>query len=229
MSACYLRTLTATAAILVASAATAPAADLDGPRRSGGYGYEPAGYRPLDIERWTGFYLGGTLGYGWGEGRTAGDIGNLPFDQSGMLGTVHAGYNWQMGMAVVGVEADIGTGDLAASEVTGAGILKTDLNAMGSLRARAGILATPALLLYATGGLAWADFDFRIAGDTARSETFLGYQVGLGGELKVSEQTSLRLEYIYTGLPEERIIHSGMSKSYDPSFGAVRAGLSFKF
>lgn len=208
----------------IAASPPAAAADLDGPR--GGYGY-PA--PRSDIERWTGFYLGGTLGYGWGDGRTSGDIGSFPFEQSGMLGTLYAGYNWQLGRTVLGVEADIGTGDFGASETTGLGTLKSSLNAIGSFRGRAGFLVSPALLVYGTAGLAWADLDYQLVGDSARSETFLGYQVGLGTELMVSDHVTLRLEYLYTGLGNERVIHSGLNNSFEPDFNTVRAGISFKF
>ncbi|MDX2158458.1 MAG: outer membrane beta-barrel protein [Hyphomicrobiaceae bacterium] len=205
----------------------AAAADLDPPRRSA-RSYDEVPYAS-NIERWTGFYLGGTLGYGWGDGRANGSIGAIPFDQSGMVGTLLAGYNWQVGRAVLGVEADIGIGDLGSDEETVLGTFTSRLNSIGSFRGRAGILVSPALLVYGTAGLAWADMDFRIVGAPAQAETFLGWQVGLGSELMVSDHVTLRLEYIYTGLPEERVIHSGLIDSYDPSFGAVRAGVTFKF
>ncbi len=183
----------------------------------------------LNIERWTGFYLGGTLGYGWGDGRTSGDIGTFPFEQSGTLGTVYAGYNWQLGQTVLGIEADIGTGDFGASEVTSRGTLKSSLNAMGSFRGRAGFLISPALLLYGTAGLAWADMDFQYVGEKARSETFMGYQVGIGAELMVTNNVTLRLEALQTGFDTERVIHSGQTNNFEPDFNTVRAGISFKF
>jgi outer membrane immunogenic protein len=207
----------------------ADAADLGRPGEADNYAFATSVDRSGYPASWSGFYIGGTLGYAWGEGRTAGDIGSIRFDQSGVVGLVHAGYNWQAGRAVLGVEADVGTGDLGSATDTAVGRLRTDLNAMGSLRARIGFLAGPALLIYGTAGLAWADFDFDIAGGKARSEAFLGYQVGIGGEYRISDKTSLRLEYIYTGLPEERVHHSGLTNSYDPSFNALRAGISFKF
>lgn len=205
----------------------AAAADLGGERRGPGRYAAPEPY--LEIERWTGFYIGGTLGYGWGDGRTGGDIGAFPFEQSGTVGTIHAGYNWQLGSAVLGVEADLGTGDFGTSETTASGTLKSSLNATGSFRGRAGFLLSPALLLYGTAGLAWADMDFQLVGDKARSETFLGYQVGIGAELMVSSHLTLRLEALHSGFDAERIIHSGMSNTFEPDFNTVRAGVSFKF
>jgi len=206
---------------LAASQGGARAADLGG---------DPNPYPAprLEIERWTGFYLGGALGYGFGTGRASGDIDDFSFDQSGLLGNIYAGFNWQYGRAVFGVEADIGTGDFG-TDSNGLGGLQTSLNAMGSLRGRYGFLVTPALLIYGTAGFAWADMEFQVAGDSGRSETFFGYQYGVGAEFAVSERVALRLEYIFTDLDSERVIHSGGTNIYEPDFNTVRAGISFKF
>lgn len=189
----------------------------------------PAPPPRLEIERWTGFYLGGAAGYGWGEGKAGGDIGSFSFDQDGFLASIYAGYNWQIGRSVLGVEADIGTGDFGTSDSNGIGGLETSLNAIGSLRARYGYLLTPALLIYGTAGVAWADMDFKVVGDSTQSETLFGYQYGAGAELAVSDRVTLRLEYIYTDLDAERIVHAGSTNVYEPDFNTVRAGLSFKF
>ncbi|MGD9802196.1 MAG: outer membrane protein [Hyphomicrobiaceae bacterium] len=181
----------------------------------------------LELERWTGFYLGGALGYGWGQGEATDDFGSFSFDQSGLLGSIYAGYNWQFGRSVFGIEADVGTGDFGTSDDNVG--LRSSLNAMGSMRARYGYLLTPALLIYGTGGVAWADMDFKVLGDSSQSETFFGYQYGGGAELAVSEHVALRLEYIYTNFDSERVIHSGTTNTYEPDFNTVRAGVSFKF
>lgn len=214
---------------LAALAGPTAAADLGGERTGRGGHYPPPPDNYLEIERWTGFYLGGTLGYGWGDGRTSGDIGSFPFEQSGTIGTIYAGYNWQLGRTVLGLEADIGTGDFGTSETTPSGALKSSLNALGSFRGRAGFLVSPALLIYGTAGLAWADMDFQMVGDKARSETFFGYQVGIGAELMVSNNVTLRLEALHTGFDSERVVHSGMTNGFEPDFDTVRAGISFKF
>ncbi len=206
----------------------ATAADLGGARPV----RPPADFappQPYNYDRWSGFYLGGTLGYGWGEGQSKGQLGTFAFDQSGMVGTVFAGHNWQMGSTVFGLEADIGTGGLSAGRFSAGGNFQSELNAMGSLRGRLGFLVTPSLLLYGTAGLGWANMDFNVAGGQSRAETFLGYQVGLGGELMMSSNVALRLEYIYTDFGNERVIHNGQTNIYDPDFSQVRAGISFKF
>ena len=139
-----------------------------------------------DIGPWSGFYLGATAGYGWGQGRADGDLGRIGFDQSGGLGTIFAGYNWQMGRAVIGAEADIGTGSLKSSTVSPIGTFNTELNSNGSIRGRAGLLLTPALLLYGTAGFGWANYDVGIDGFKSQSKTFTGLQVGAGAELMLS-------------------------------------------
>lgn len=211
-----------TCTCLTAAVSQVSAADLGGDPNP-----YPAPMPPprLDIERWTGFYLGGALGYGWGDGEAGGDIGSFSFDQSGLLGSLYAGFNWQMGRAVLGVEADIGTGDFGADT----SVLNSSLNVIGSLRGRAGFLLTPALLVYGTAGVAWADMDFKVVGDSTQSETFFGYQYGAGAEMAVSDNVSLRLEYIYTDLDAEQLVHAGSTNVYEPDFNTVRAGISFKF
>lgn len=217
----------AAATLSTSFAASIQAADLGGaPARKPRY--TPT-YEPLQIERWTGFYLGGTVGYSWGEGRADGAIGAIPFDQDGFTGTILAGYNWQLGRAVLGLETDIGTGNLSSRTTTAFGTLEHDVNWMGSFRARAGMLLSPAVLVYGTAGLAWANMDVGFNGGSHVSQTFWGYQVGAGTEWMMSNNVSLRLEYIYTDLERERVIHSGQTNTYDPDFHTVRAGISFKF
>ena len=57
--------------------------------------------QPLNAYSWAGPYLGGNLGYAWGS------VDNNPTKPSGFAGGVQAGYNWQNGPWVFGVEGDI--------------------------------------------------------------------------------------------------------------------------
>lgn len=222
--------LLALAAATMLTSSAAAAADL-GPYRPGGTRPETTSWAPTQIERWTGFYFGGTIGYGSSTTGVEGTTGTFNFNQTGGLGTLFAGYNWQLGNSVFGLEADIGTGTLGGSAIVGNNTISSELNAMGSLRARAGILTGPALLVYGTAGLAWADMDFKLNGMRA-SETLLGYQVGAGAEMMIAPQWTLRVEYLYTDLDKQRLSHGGLGaaqNTFDPDFHTVRAGLSFKF
>ena len=216
------------AAFALALAAPVLAADLYGGPVRPLDGTPRGGYRPLDLERWTGLYLGGTLGYGFGGVDVSGGSGAFDLDAQGVVGTLFAGYNWQFGRAVLGLEADIGTGWLDDSLGSGLGLVSQDLNVMGSLRARAGYLLTPAFMVYGTAGIAAADYEFRANGVTS-SETLVGYQVGVGTELVIVPNWTLRMEYVYTDLGSETVTHGGLANTYEPDFHTVRAGLSFKF
>ena len=60
---------------------------------------------------WTGFYVGANLGGGLGNAETDFSVGAPAFgiaknSLAGVAGGVQAGYNWQRGPAVLGVEAD---------------------------------------------------------------------------------------------------------------------------
>ena len=145
------------------------------------------------VVSWTGFYAGVHAGYGTGNGNAASvdpgallalfpGVNNLtstasaPFTlgvgQSGGLGGLQAGYNWQAGHLVAGVEADVsvsGIGGRASGSYTlrpvflvgdfdnytGTVTVTQDIDYLGTLRGRLGYASTN-WLLYATGGLAWA-------------------------------------------------------------------------
>src|SRR3978361_492956 len=57
--------------------------------------------QPLNIYSWAGPYLGANLGYTWGS------VDKNQTKPSGFAGGVQAGYNWQSGPWVFGVEGDI--------------------------------------------------------------------------------------------------------------------------
>lgn len=99
-------------------------------------------------------------------------------DRDGFVGGGQIGYNWQLDPKwVIGVEADIqGTGERGTS-VNPLGILsvrvgdntlsaafsttnETSFPWFATFRGRAGFLADPSLLLYATGGLAVGEVKF---------------------------------------------------------------------
>jgi len=59
---------------------------------------------------WTGFFIGGHIGGGWGK-KTWIDLGddnsdNTSYNVSGVLGGVQAGFNYQIASLVAGVEGD---------------------------------------------------------------------------------------------------------------------------
>lgn len=137
---------------------------------------------PAPVMNWTGFYIGGNIGGGWGD-RSVDYSANDPasvslfsavvhgapspssFKSSGVLGGLQLGYNWQAGPNwLVGVETDFDWSGIKGSGTT-TGIVgitnpfsetvEERIKWFGTVRARLGYLATPNLLAYATGGFAY--------------------------------------------------------------------------
>ncbi len=109
---------------------------------------------------WSGFYAGGQLGYG--DANAGGGVSG-----DGILGGVHAGYRYDFGGFVAGIEADYDAADVNL----GGGV---SLDNVARLKLQAGVAAGPALV-YATGGVAQAGIN--LGAGTERDTGWLG---GLG-------------------------------------------------
>jgi len=229
---------------------------------------------------WAGFYAGVNAGGAWGNSDT--NIGcddstfafgpfcrlataqraipfNMSTDQDGFIGGVQAGYNFQRGHMVFGIEADIAWTSIDGSQsVTTAPTLNfptgndsrvsQKLNYLGTVRGRLGYAMHNNFLLFATGGLAYGDvdnryaFEFQTVGGSAtasQSKTKTGWTVGGGGEYSFGHW-SLKGEYLYYDLGEERLsgqfidaVNGPQNVYLNPKFETkgqlVRVGLNFKF
>src|SRR5262245_45699035 len=139
---------------------------------------------PAPVPTWTGFYAGIQFGGGWSDEAVNNNAGNDPAAvlffalpgsapllsaprslQSGAVGGVEAGYNWQWGTNwLVGLEADFsasgmsGTNSATAARFlafTQAETVQQQTDWFGTVRGRLGWLATPNLLLFGTGGFVY--------------------------------------------------------------------------
>ncbi|MBQ1203850.1 MAG: porin family protein [Loktanella sp.] len=118
---------------------------------------------------WTGFYVGGQLGYG--------DVTVSAFenDDDGLIGGVHAGYMFDLGTIVLGAEVDYDLTDITVAE------LESDVDSILRLKARVGYDAG-AFLPYVTGGVVRAN----LSGGEADAE-FDGDFYGAGVAYKFSD------------------------------------------
>jgi len=155
-----------------------------------------------------------TPGFCIGAAVTALPTGGCTVDDDGLDVGGRAGYDWQMGRLLFGVVGDLAfvdhTDSVAAFSTTPAFYTFTrELNWLGGLRARAGF-GGERVLLYGTGGLAWAGIDHSFATSNAVN-TFVededdmawGYQVGGGLEFKFGGKWSAGAEYLWTSLMDE--------------------------
>jgi outer membrane immunogenic protein len=171
----------AIAALTAVGAVAAQAADLPTRKEAPAPVFVPPPFT------WTGFYVGANVGGIFSSGSRSANLfvpasfpfplanyfpGGLGSGQSGVIGGGQAGYNWQTGAFVLGVETDFqGTSlgktfNATSVPFTAAGIYtgdtltvhaKANLDWLGTTRGRVGFVVTPdnRLMIYATGGVAY--------------------------------------------------------------------------
>src|SRR4030088_2657946 len=209
------RLLGAVALMAAGWTVSAQAADLP-------YGsHAPYAVTPPLIYSWAGPYLGANLGWSWGS------VENNPTKPSGFGGGVQAGFNWQTGPWVFGIEGDI--------QATGADETfapwKFSNPWFGTVRGRAGY-AFSNILVYGTAGLAFGE----LRGETfGLSETHAnaGWTAGVGAEFGFGQTGftrggwSAKVEYLYVDLANNNFTITGVPNGY--RFGTLRAGINYHF
>ncbi|MBX6425867.1 MAG: porin family protein [Variibacter sp.] len=187
---------------------------------------------------WTGFYLGAHAGYGWGTGRgtvLGFDIGSAAIN--GGFGGGQIGYNWQTGGFVLGIEADISGGDIGREDdfllLGGVGTIRSRIDVFGTVRGRIGV-AWDRLLLYATGGFAWArdKIDFTFAGvRISDDQTHAGWTIGAGLEYAFAPNWSAKLEYLYADFERRNYFASLIAGGIDldARVHTVKFGINYHF
>ncbi len=219
---------------------------------------------------WTGFYIGANAGGTWGRfgSSTTVDCSLIPgfnpyfcspgfpgdsalinragtgtADANGFTGGVQAGYNWQTGNIVTGIEGDFGafrlrgtrqaSGFLVSSFTGTAFTVTSSANTdwLATLRGRVGVAIQPNLLGYLTGGLAvtrlgftttYADNNFGgEASSYGGTATKVGFAVGGGAEYALPSNWTVRVEYLYLDFG-----HVTASGTVFAAGGAYRQGIS---
>lgn len=173
---------------------------------------------------WTGLYLGGHVGWGSALSRgtydDVGDTGPIDFRANGFLGGAQAGYNWQAGRLVYGVEIDGTWGKLDANRTDDEGdVQRIETNFLGSARFRSGA-AIDNTLIYGTIGLGYAQSKFTVTGDvpSPASQNLNGWGLvsGFGAEVAVAPNWSLRGEYLYYAI-NKRVDIPTLTTDSDPT------------
>jgi len=205
--------------------ATAQAADMYGRRP---YSQPYTVNQPL-ANSWMGPYIGGNLGYGWG------DVSNNGARPSGVLGGLQAGYNYQSGQLVLGIEGDL---QLNSADDTFAA-WKFSNPWFGTVRGRLGY-AFDRFLPYVTGGLAVGDVKTSATGFGSSSSTKAGWTLGGGVERMIGGNWLARVDYRYAefgAVTQTFFAEGGTGIGFDDRFTArVKArthtatvGLAYRF
>jgi outer membrane immunogenic protein len=198
---------------------------------------EPEGYISPE---WSQFYAGIFGGYGGGTYEYVGTAGaGFPWigNGTGALLGVQAGADYQMGNLVLGGVVDLAWSNLSANTNGGGATITSTLQYLGTVRARAGV-AVDTALLYAHGGLAFGRTETSAA-DAVGPIPFndndrLGYTVGAGVEVKMTDQISVFGEYAFTDLGNPIVFSNppaGVPFDLNESlrFHSVKVGLNYRF
>jgi outer membrane immunogenic protein len=175
---------------------------------------------PAPLSTWSGLYIGGHAMYGesgystdyFSPSGSGKKNYSATTDISGLGVGLHAGYNWQASQWVFGLEGDV---TMTAWENSGqvyvspSGKKSHDVNgrigSLSSIRGRLGI-AFDSTLLYATGGVAFAEGSYENVQNEdkkgpvtfgGKSKFEVGAVVGGGIEWKYTSNMSIRLEGLY--------------------------------
>ena len=238
----------------VAFVQIASAADL--PRKA------PPPAPPPPVYSWTGCYIGGNVGGVWSRfsdtwtANPAGfggptfinQSGTHTEDGSGVTAGGQVGCQRQFAQVVVGVEGDISYTDLSASrDLTTSNLGATQIyhsdfssHWLATFRGRLGWLVSPSVLIYGTGGFAFANVDttdsvfFAASASTdsaSGSTTRVGWTAGGGIEWMFLPKWSVKVEYLYADLGSATCdaLHCGASTNADFRTNVVRVGLNYRY
>lgn len=226
----FLATVSALAAAAVTSAAYA--ADMAGKAPV----YKAPAVKPL--YDWSGFYLGGHLGYIWG--RTHVDEAGVETEHNaatdGVISGVLAGYNWQRGPLVLGVDGDLGWTNAHGTGSSPTVIVthepnQYDLNWTTRWRGRLGF-AADGWLFYVAGGPALADLSFTEGATTTTTSggKYWGWSIGGGVEHAFTRHLVGRVEYLYDDFGHKDYTGaSGDPYRVSLTSQTVRGALAWKF
>ncbi len=224
-------------------------------------------------DTWTGPYIGANLGFSHSttdvdlSHSTGAIFYNDPFKPSqgslgsdtGFAGGLEVGYNYQIQNIVLGFAADVAWADASnegkyTTPLGSQWSMSSSPDVFGTVRGKLGYLVTPGLLVYATGGMAWGQFNvdqattfvdgagkqIDVGGRTSGNFAHIGYTVGGGLEYAINQNWSLKAEYLFLDFGSEDYQLTGTTKpggstpyvetfSADQQMQIGRVGISYHF
>ena len=198
---------------------------------------------PAPYYDWTGFYVGGHVAYSLGRAdSTLSDPTPRPSSNAfgSLYGGLQAGYNYVLPSRVLlGIEADITfpyffeDGTIFTGGTARGSTVSDQIDYIATVRGRFGY-AFDRWLIYATGGLAWSQARFGETPGVASDEdlvllTRVGSAIGLGAELAIAPDWSVRVEYLYDHFGSVAgVFPSGTGYQSVFDIQTLRLGLNYK-
>jgi outer membrane immunogenic protein len=227
-----IRVRIATVAAVVVCTLCAPAHSAEMPLKA-----LPA--QPIAAASWSGFYIGGDVGYGYGVtgfdipgfGTTKPFIG---FGSKGFSGGGLAGYNvafaprWVAGIEVDGSLESIKT---RFSTFGATPDVAMSLTRTSSVRGRLGYLLTPTTMVFTTAGWSWSRFSQNLSTNAFQtvSDTINGAEAGFGVETNLTGNWIGRTEFLEIMNHETTFdCGTGCFVKFTPWAGVLRSALIYR-
>jgi len=191
----------------------------------------------------TGFYAGALAGHASGSYKSDASP-SIDHSPSGQFLGVQLGWNQHSGSLILGVDGDLAFASVKGNDsITASGFksdVSSDMNYLGTLRARVGGMAG-STMIYGTAGFALANLDNKLlvtAGSTEvgrdkKSSTHTGWTVGAGVEFPITPKISLAGDYLHIDMQKEQVtMHIGtfpFTDKGDLNLNTFRVGLNFRF
>jgi len=180
---------------------------------------------------------------------------SLAPDGAGAVGGAQLGFNYQMGMIVIGAEADVSAASLGGSKSTSANPgtqfttrSSNELSMLGTVKMRAGVVLGD-FLIYGSGGYAYGlveqkgsitpdNLQTTSAASGSRSGLFSGWALGGGVEYAMAPGMTVRLDYTHYELGQKRMTLQDFTGLAPSQFATMRirtagdivkAGFNFGF
>jgi len=231
--------------------------------------YRPPAQVAAAAYNWSGFYIGGHVGYAWGQedfsptglfvfpgkGKRIA-IPSASVDHNGFIGGATAGWNYQYGRIVLGVEGEASWSDMDDSTTRSFLFGKAqdarlthsvNNNWIGTVAGRVGV-AFDTLLYYGKFGVAIADNDYTIHArstslafryNSTTSETEVGWMVGAGIEWGFAPNWSAKIEgnymdfgqrnRIFADIPINKLNVLPVAADIDSRIGNIKFGVNYRF
>lgn len=183
---------------------------------------------------WTGLYIGGNAGYAGTtvDQTVSGGGGSGSTDIPGFLVGGQIGGNYQIGVIVLGAEADFDGSTITKSTTAGIVSGTEQMPWLGTFRGRVGV-AFGRFLVYGTAGGAATElrsaFSAGATGSANTTVTSGAWTAGGGLEVALSDSLSARLEYLYVETGTVNLAYIGpLTVTGRVEQNIVRAGLNYR-
>ncbi len=214
------------------------------------------------IYNWTGWYVGADAGFAWGHATVSDRNGFNPngsysYSPSGGVFNLNTQYNYQSGMLVVGLGAELGELSVSGNQqfpgfsgiagLAGDSIDSSRTDFYGALTGRIGFTPFDRLLLYGKGGFAFANVKNSFTdtnplslanprgpflSGTSVSNLQPGWTLGAGAEYAFTDRWIGRLEYDHYDFGRQTNTASNINGSYSfrhaVTDDTLRIGISYK-